>query len=108
LITVAATSSNPHAAAALSNAMCAAYIQLSQETNRKQYSGARQYVGQQLNATRARLDNARQALRSYKQNNGTINLTVETQDQLGELNRIQSEWRQTRANKLAAQLNSLS
>lgn len=109
LITVSGISRNPHAAAALSNALCDAYLQLSQEKNRLQYASARQYVGKQLDQTRSRLNQARQAMRRYKQSNGTVDLTAETQNQLGELNRIQSEFRQAQADKQAAQaqLNEL-
>ena len=103
LITVSATSSNPRAAKALANALCNAYLSLSREKNRSQFSSARQYLGVQLNATRNRLNRARDALKRYKQNNNTVDLTTETQGQIGELNRIESEGRQARANKQAAQ-----
>lgn len=103
LITVSATSSDARAASALANALCRSYLELSREKNRSQYSAARQYLGVQLNATRTRLNRAREALKRYKQRNNTVDLTAETQGQIGELNRLESEWRQARANAQASQ-----
>ncbi len=107
LVTITASSKNPEAAAAYANALCKTFLQLSRDKNRSQYSTARHYVGVQLQATGARLNKARENLRRYKQSNGTVDLATETQQQIGELNRIQSEQRQAEANKQAAvaQLN---
>jgi capsular exopolysaccharide synthesis family protein len=102
LITVSGSSRDPRAAAALPNAVIAAYLQLSRDKNRAQYSTARHFVGLQLNTARARLNLAREDLQRYKQRNGTVDLATETQSQIEELGRIQSEWRQARANKEAA------
>lgn len=109
LITVSASSRNAQVSAAYANALCNAYLELSEQKNRAQYSTARQYVETQMDAARVRLDKARAALRKYKEQYGTVDLAAQTQDTLNEFNRVQSEWRQARANKIAAlaQLNQL-
>ncbi len=109
LLNITAASRNPRAAAAYSNALATAYLQLSRNKNGAQYAAARQYVGQQLQATRARLNRARADIASYKKSAGTMDIAAESQNQLSELNRVQSEWSRTRADKEAsvAQLNNL-
>jgi succinoglycan biosynthesis transport protein ExoP len=109
LVIITSSSSNAEAAAAYANALCRTFLQLSLEKNRSQYSTARRYVGVQVQATGKRLNEAREKLRRYKQANGTADLTAETQQQISELNRIQSEQRQALANKQAAvaQLNKV-
>jgi succinoglycan biosynthesis transport protein ExoP len=109
LVVVTSSSKNAEAAAAYANALCRTFLQLSLEKNRSQYSSARHYVGLQLQATGKRLNAAREKLKQYKQANGTADLTSETQQQISELNRIQTEQRQAIANKQAAvaQLNKV-
>jgi succinoglycan biosynthesis transport protein ExoP len=109
LITLTSRSQNPYASAALSNAYCKEYIQLSRAKNRGQLQQATTYVERQLDGARRRLASARNALREYKERNGTFDLTNESQNLLTEASQIESEWRQARAEKAArlAELNKL-
>lgn len=107
LISLTTRSHNPYASAAIANAFCKEYIQLSRTKNRGQLQEATDFVGRQQQAAQARLNQARNALRDYKQRNGTFDLASESQNLLTEVGQIESEWRQARADK-ASHLAELS
>ena len=107
LIALTSKSNDPYASAAISNALCKEYIQLSRAKNRGQLQEATSYVGRQLQTAQARLAQARNALRDYKQSNGTFNLESESENLLTEVGQIEGEWRQARADK-ASHLAELS
>ncbi|MDF2441487.1 MAG: polysaccharide biosynthesis transport protein [Abditibacteriota bacterium] len=109
LISLTTLSHNPYASAAISNSFCKEYINLSRNKNRGQIQEASNYVGRQLRTAQAELSQARNALSSYKQRNGTFDLTSESQNLLTEVGQIESEWRQARADKAGqlAELNKL-
>jgi succinoglycan biosynthesis transport protein ExoP len=109
LISITSRTYNNYASAAVSNAFCNAYIQLSREKNRGQLEDATSYLNRQRLAAQTRLVQARNALRAYKQRYGTFDLPAQTQNLLEELGQIEGEWREARANKASAlaELNKL-
>ncbi len=102
LLNITTASRNPNAAAGFSNALAQSYLELSRSENGSQYGAARRYVGKQLQDARARLNGAREAIKKFKQSNGTVDLGAETQAQIVERDRIDSQRSQARADKEAA------
>ncbi len=107
----------PAAVAALANAICAEYIQQSQEQNRAQVRAATGYVEKQLGLVRGRLDMASRDLRNYREKSGTIDLTAESQALISQVGALESNRRtvqtgllgnQAQVGKLQEQMNKLA
>jgi succinoglycan biosynthesis transport protein ExoP len=109
VISIAVTSYSPEASAALANAMCEEYMQQNQERNRQQVHTATNYVREQLQLVRTRLDKSRRDLLNFKQTNNTVDLSAESQEKITRLSQAQNDLRQAQAERVAsiAQLNKL-
>jgi polysaccharide biosynthesis transport protein len=103
IINVSARTYNPQAAAALSIATAQAYIQLSLEQNRQQVKTAAAYVGREVVEVRAKLNQAAAALAAYKSKNQTFDYDTESKAMIAQAAQAQADWRQARAEKVAAQ-----
>lgn len=100
---------HPAAVASFANAICAEYIQQSQEQNRAQVRAATSYVEQQLGAVSKRLDTASRDLKNYREQNGTIDLDAETKALIAQVGGLESNRREVATAKLGweAQMSKL-
>lgn len=103
VINVTATHQEPAVAAALANALCDEFIHQSQVRNRGQVRAATEYARDQLKVVAERLDNAREALKEFKQDNNTIDLSEEARVRVARLNQIENDLRQAQADRATAQ-----
>ncbi len=101
-IDIVAQSSDPKVAARLANALSQEYMAQYQEQNRLQVLAGTREVSGQLAGARKRLDEAATALKNYKLNNGTVNLSEESTARLAEVNRIQVALRELQAERAAS------
>ncbi len=102
IISVSAMTRDPKLSVNLAQAMCAEYISLSQQKNRRGTSDAKRYVEDQFRAVKTNLEKAQTALKQYKQRNGVFNLSREAEALVDQGNRIEADWRQAKAEKAAA------
>jgi capsular exopolysaccharide synthesis family protein len=101
LINISVRSHNPAAASNLANAICDEFIAQSKEKNQGQLRGATNYVYQQLQDVRDRLNRARTSLMRYKQNTGSFDLGEESKGIIGQLAGIQSQLRDGESERAA-------
>ncbi len=94
VIAVNVTSRDPKAAQTYSQAICDEYINSVQQQNQQQVLTATRYVSSQLPGVRQELYEARQKLRRFKESNGTIDITAETQGRVAQLAQAESDLRQ--------------
>ncbi|RYG67085.1 polysaccharide biosynthesis tyrosine autokinase [bacterium] len=109
IITVSVQSREPQMAVAYSNAVCEAYRLQNQQNNTAQYRDTANYVGNQLEAVRKKLDQKRAELREFKENSGIVDLNTESQARVARLHEMQSALQQTEYDRLSgeAQLKTL-
>jgi polysaccharide biosynthesis transport protein len=109
LITVSAVSHNPGAARDYANAICRTYIDQDVETKRAQTHKATEYVANQLNRVRQRLDQAQTALKAFKERFGTFSLTEEAQMMINASSQSETDLKQavTETTSARAQLERL-
>lgn len=103
IVDISAQSYSPTAAAGLANAIADEYIQRSEQGNRAQVRRATKYVADQLKDVRTRLDAARNALKTYKEKSGTVDLTLETGQRVGRLTSAGEDLQKTRADRLSGE-----
>ena len=99
-ISVQVNGYHPGAVASFANAICAEYIQQSQEQNRAQVRAATRYVADQLGTVRNRLDMASRALRSYREQQGTIDLDSESKALIGQTGALEANRRDINTQRL--------
>ena len=95
LITVAATSYDPKASAALANAICESYIEQSQESNRREVGGTARFVKGQLETVTVQLREARDAFRDFQQQNNITDVGIQSSTVNGTLNQLKNDLRQS-------------
>lgn len=100
---------DPHAASALANAICDAYVSQTKLQNQEQLQSATGYVQRQLPTVQGRLNVAREALKRYKQGHHTIDLATEATARVKQVSAIQDDLRaaETAVRATAAQLAEL-
>ncbi len=101
IISVTVNSHSPEAAAAMANAICAEYTLQNQKQNREQIRTATEYVRDQLQTVRQRLDDARRKLLRFKQVNNSVDLASESEQRVTQLSQIQADLRQVQAERAA-------
>ncbi len=101
IVTLSVLSRSPLAAKELSNALGEEYIEQNRDQSRSQVGTATEYVESELKAVRTRLDKARRALRDYKEKFGLVQLDQQAQTYVTNLGGIQTELRQTQAERKA-------
>ncbi len=92
---------DPVAVASFANAICAQYIQQSQEQNRAQVRATTRYVEEQLGLVRGRLDVAELALRKYREQQGSIDLDAESKALLAQVGALEGTARDVAAQRSA-------
>ena len=109
LITVSVTSYAPDASAALANAICQSYIELSQENNRREVGGTARFVKGQLETVRVQLNQARNDFRDFQQKNNITDVGIQSSTVNGTLNQIKADLRTTQndLSSRSAQLRQL-
>ena len=102
LVTVGVGSPSPQASAALANAICAAYIELSQKNNRREIQKAADTARNQLDGVRAELTKARDSLKNYQAKIGITDGDEQAKNVAATLASTQTELTQARAAQAAA------
>lgn len=100
---------SPHAASALANAICDAYIRQNKQQNQEQLESATGYVQHQLATVQGRLNAAREAVKRYKLAHNTVDLQTESVSRVTQVGKIQDDLRadETAARATTAQLAEL-
>ena len=102
IISISALSYDPNVAAKLANAVCSEYMKADQQGSREQTRIAAEYVKTQLSEVRGKLDRAQPALKEYKRNNSTIDLAAESKELVTELSQVESDLRETEAQRASS------
>ena len=102
LVTVTVGSPSAKASAQLANAICAAYIELSQKNNRREIQKAADSARKQLDGVRAGLTRARDSLKNYQAKVGITDGDEQAKKVATTLADTQAELRQARAAQAAA------
>lgn len=102
LVTVSVGSSAPEASAALANAICAAYIELSQKNNRSAIQTAADTARNQLETVRVKLNEARDELKNNQAKFGITDGDEQAKSVAATLESTKNELTQARASQAAA------
>jgi len=110
VIEVAVTSRGEKLSMDFTNALCAAYLDESQEYNSAVYRDTAAYVKTQMDQVGGQLEHSRAALRDYKQQAGIVDLTTEEMERVQQLGDLTTSLDQAQSEQLAgtAELGRLS
>lgn len=91
VVSITAQTYSASSAQSLVNAICAEYIQLSQQQNNEQVQAATRYVQEQRKSVLERLNRARTQLKNFKETNNMVDLPSETQLTVGRVGSLETE-----------------
>jgi capsular exopolysaccharide synthesis family protein len=91
LVEIKVSSHDAEASAALANAYCEEYIQLSRADNRSQLQTALDYVNEQKGKVGQKLEAARAAVQRFKEQNNLVNVDSQATAIAGALSNLQAE-----------------
>lgn len=91
MIRISATSSNPEQAARMANLAAEIYKNVSRDNSARDVRAAREFVETQLEKALTRLSESENALRNFKESNGSLSIDSETQITLDRLTNFESE-----------------
>lgn len=91
MIRISATSSNPEQAARMANLTAEIYKDVSRDNSARDVRAARAFVETQLEKALTRLSESEDALRNFKESNGSLSVDSETQITLDRLTNFESE-----------------
>ena len=103
IISVNVKSRDPKLAVAYSNAICEAYRLQNQKNNTAQYKETADYVGGQLENVRKKLDQKRGDVRKFKEANGIVDLTTESQARVVRLGELQAALQQAEEDRASGE-----
>ena len=109
IINISVSGRNPSAIIALSNAICEAYKNQNQRISTESYSKTAVFVGKQLEGVGKKLDQKRAELQDFKERQGIVDFTAQSQALVSQLLDMENSLRQTQADGSAnqAQLQDL-
>lgn len=91
MIRISATSSNPEQAARMANLAAEIYKDVSRDNSARDVRAAREFVETQLEKALTRLSESEDALRNFKESNGSLSIDSETKITLDRLTNFESE-----------------
>lgn len=103
IIKIMAHAQTGFAAMSIANSICDVLQERNQRIRIEEVSGTRKFIEDQLVTQRKRLDDAEQALRSYKVKNKVTNLEGETEEVLSRMTQVEVAYQEAKAEREKAE-----